>query len=81
MSDAVEWKNGNGKRRWQPQRANGEALYTWIGPNGWPKEEWLTPGEEPREYMPKFYRLKSSAKRKARKYDHMIRENTWSDGK
>lgn len=82
MSGAIEWKNGNGKRRWQAQRENGEALWVWgRGPSGWPVGIWRKPGEELREYMPKLYRLKSTAKHKAERYDNMIRESTWSDGK
>ena len=80
MSGAIEWKNGNGKRRWQPQRENGEALYVWIGPNGWQNEDWIVPGDDTVRHDPKFYRLKSTAKCKAERYENMIRETTWSDG-
>ena len=82
MSNAIEWKNGNGKRRRQPQRANGEALYTWIDPNEWPaRKEWIMPGDDTVRHMPRLYRLKLTARRKAWKHDNMIRETTWSDGK
>ena len=77
VKSAREMKNGNGKRRWQPQLSDGRVLFEYVGTSGQLEDFWLEQDKNGETYWMKLYRFKWLAERKARKYEHGIREDAW----
>lgn len=87
MSKAIEWKNGNGKRRWQSITSAGNKLYTKNRGGYDCGTAWSSTGEgytwngDYYQLEPKLFRWKWQAERAVRKLEAEVRKHKWSEVK
>ena len=74
----VEFRDGYGRSHWQPQREDGSRLYVVVY-SGWGSTLWDDPSTAESSYwtrIPKTYRWKWYAKRRARRATAALRRAT-----
>lgn len=81
---AVEWRNANGKRAWQPETPDGRRQWKYLvedhnGRSAGVLTRWENPDATDDDAVPARYRTRRRAARIARRYERREAAHTWEE--